>query len=129
MKLPVADVQHGEPHQRRTIGLGKVESDGVCIKDFQVRPRFEVHIRPKPERLFEPEILFPVEFDNLRVKHFTVMKLHSLAQRHLQRAVIEPLPGTGQARHQRAILAEFYEVLERVQHNVLPVHGGLIDNV
>src|SRR5439155_26935034 len=56
------------------------------------------------------------------------MKCHSLAERHLQRAVIEPAPAGSQARHQRAILSEFDEVLERVQRNILPVGRGLIDN-
>src|SRR2546428_11614787 len=122
-------MQRGEPQQGRAIGLGKVEPDCLRIADLQVRPRFEVHMRPGPERLFEPEILVPVESDNLRIKDFTVMKGHALAKRHLPGTVIEPPPSAGQARHQHAILAEFDEVLENVQHNGLPVHGGLIDNV
>jgi hypothetical protein len=86
-------------------------------------------MRPGPEWLFEPEIFFPVEFDNLCVKDLAVMKCHPLAQRHLQRAVIEPTPTGGQDRYQRALLAEFNEVLEDVQHNILPVHARRIDNV
>src|SRR5215470_18626422 len=57
------------------------------------------------------------------------MKCHPLAECDLQSAVIEPPPPTGQARYQRAILADFDEMLERVQHNVLPTPGGLIDNM
>src|SRR5262245_22661482 len=115
MKLPIANVQHREPHQRPAVGLRKVEPNRLRIEDVQTRSRLKVHIRPGPERLFEPEILVPVEFDNLRIKDFTVMKCHPLAECDFQGTVIETAPTGGQARHQRDFFTVLDEVLEYVR--------------
>src|SRR5215467_6639498 len=76
MKLPVPHMQLGEPQQRSTIGLEEVEPHRLRIEDFQTRPRFEVHKRPRRERLSKPEILVPVELNDFSIKDLTVMECH-----------------------------------------------------
>src|SRR5262249_5542180 len=128
IKLPVAHVQRGEPQQRRAIRLGKVKPDRLRIAELQARARLEAHMRAGPEGLFQPWISFPGESDNRCIKSFTVMKLHALAQSHLQPAVIKPAPTGGKDRYQRAVLTEFNEVLEDAPQNVLAIVRGVTDN-
>jgi hypothetical protein len=58
----------------------------------------EVQERPQQVRLLKTGILFPVELDDLGVKHLAVMKGHALMQGDFQGALIEPPPAGRQAR-------------------------------
>src|SRR5215510_1395923 len=51
------------------------------------------------------------------------MKLHPLAEGHLDSPVIQPSPGSRQSRHQLPILVKLHEVLEDVPRNPRPVLG------
>src|SRR5262249_15337623 len=52
VKLPVADVQPGEPDQRPPIWFRKHEPDRIRIEDVQAGPWLEVHNLASHERLF-----------------------------------------------------------------------------
>src|SRR5262249_56216208 len=56
------------------------------------------------------------------------MKLHPLAQGHLQRTVIDPTPTGGETWDGFSPLFEIHEVLENVKHHSDKIKAAAIDN-
>jgi len=73
-------------------------------------------------------ILLPIALDDCRIKGLAVMKLHPLAQGHLQRTVIDPTPTGGETWDGFSPLVEIREVLEDVKHHRDKIKAAAIDN-
>src|SRR2546428_563879 len=69
-----------------------------------------------------------MELDDRRIEGLAVMKLHSLAEGHLQGTVVDPAPAGSEAWDGFPPLFEIQEVLEDVIHHGDEVKAAAIDN-